>query len=313
LPTHTKSGAIFAFVEAPLGPLALQGAVRVEQAEITGTPASGLPTKRDFTPVSASLGFTVPVTDDLRLGLTASTAARAPAQTELFARGPHDGPQTFETGDPTLKIERANSLEGTLRYKFGQGGRIEASLWGAQFDNYIFGQLTGRLCDEDGVCAFDSDEQLKELNYTQLDATFWGAEVQGFIPVTQVAGGQLALQVLGDYVRATFSHDAGDVPRIQPGRFGGGLHWENENVDASFLALAVGAQHHVGVADLPTDAYTELDAQIGWRPFKAKPSLELLLVGHNLADETIRNATALNKDVVVMPGRDIRVVLSARF
>jgi iron complex outermembrane receptor protein len=38
-----------------------------------------------------------------------------------------------------------------------------------------------------------------------------------------------------------------------------------------------------------------------------------LLVGHNLADETIRNATALNKDVVVMPGRDIRVVLSARF
>ncbi len=313
LPTHSKSGAVFVFVEAPLGPLALQGAVRIEHMQITGTPASGVQTTRDFTPVSASLGFTVPVGDDLRLGLTASTAARAPAQTELFARGPHDGPQTLETGDPGLKIERANSLEATLRYKLPMGGRIEASLWGAKFDNYIFGQLTGRRCDDGGACAFGSDAVLKELNYTQLDATFWGAEVQAFVPVTRLAGGELAVQVLGDYVRAKFDGGAGDVPRIQPGRFGGGLHWETVRIDASVLALTVGAQHHVGVADPPTDGYASLDAQIGWRPFASKPGLELLLVGHNLADETIRNATALNKDLVVMPGRDIRVVLSARF
>ena len=313
LPTHTKAGAVFAFAEAPLGPLSLQGAVRVERSEISGTPASGVATKRSFTPISASLGLTVPLNEDLRLGLTAATAARAPAQTELFARGPHDGPQTFETGDPTLKIERANSLEGTLRYKFGNGGRVEASLWGAKFQNYIFGQLSGRTCTEDGDCAFDNGEELKELNYTQLDATFWGAELQAFVPVTKLAGGELAVQVLGDYVRAKFSHGSGDVPRIQPGRIGGGLHWENDSIDASFLALAVGAQHHVGVADLPTEEYTSLDAQIGWRPFKTKPNVELLLVGHNLADETIRNATALNKDVVVMPGRNVRLVLSSQF
>ena len=77
--------------------------------------------------------------------------------------------------------------------------------------------------------------------------------------------------------------------------------------------LAVGAQDHVGVADTPTDGYTSVDAQIGWRPFKEKPSVELLLVGHNLADQTIRNATSLNKDLVVMPGRDLRVVVSSRF
>jgi iron complex outermembrane receptor protein len=313
LPTHTQGGAVFAFLEAPMGPLAWQGAVRVEHTQISGTPASGVPTKRDFTPVSASLGFTVPLSDALRLGLTASTAARAPAQTELFARGPHDGPQTFESGDPTLDIERANSLEATLRYKFGHGARIEASLWGAKFQNYIFGALSGRRCDEDGVCAFDSDEALNELNYTQLDATFWGTEVQAFVPVGQVAGGELAVQALGDYVRAKFSNGAGDVPRIQPGRIGGGLHWETDAVDASFLVLAVGAQHDVGVADPTTEGYTSVDAQIGWRPFKDKPDLEVLLVGHNLADETIHNATALNKDVVAMPGRDIRVVLSARF
>jgi iron complex outermembrane receptor protein len=56
-----------------------------------------------------------------------------------------------------------------------------------------------------------------------------------------------------------------------------------------------------------------VDAQIGWKPFKTKPDIQLLLVGHNLADETIRNATALNKDLVVMPGRDIRMVVSTKF
>ncbi len=313
LPTHTRSGAAFAFVEAPVGALQFQGALRVERIRIDGTPASGVETRRNYTPFSASAGFTYDASDTLRLGLTAASAARAPAQTELFARGPHDGPATYETGNPDLKIERANSLEATARYKLGTAGRIEASIWGARFDNYIYGALTGRLCDEDGVCAAGGPGDLKELNYGQRDASFWGVEAKAFFPLTSIAGGKLSGQVLGDYVRAKFAGGGGDVPRIQPGRFGGGLDWANDSFDASFLVLAVSAQDHVGVADPATDGYTSVDAQLRWKPFKAKPGIELLLVGHNLADETIRNATALNKDAVVMPGRDVRLVLSAKF
>jgi iron complex outermembrane receptor protein len=313
LPTHTQSAAAFAFVEAPIGALQFQGAARVEHTQIDGTPGSGVETSRDYTPFSVSAGFTYDASDALRLGLTAASAARAPAQTELFARGPHDGPATFETGDPDLKIERANSLEATARYKLGSEGRIETSVWGAHFDNYIYGALTGHMCDEDGVCEAGGAGELKELNYGQRDANFWGVEAKAFFPLTSVAGGKLSGQVLGDYVRAKFTGGGGDVPRIQPGRFGGGLDWANDTIDASFLVLAVSSQDHVGVADLATDGYTSVDAQVRWKPFKAKPGIELLLVGHNLADETIRNATALNKDSVVMPGRDVRLVLSAKF
>jgi iron complex outermembrane receptor protein len=313
LPTHTRSVAGFVFVDAPVGPIDLQGAVRVENVSISGTPASGVPTSRSFTPVSVSAGFTYDIGKDLRLGLNAASAARAPAQTELFARGPHDGPLTFETGEPNLKIERANSLEATLRYSFGMEGRIEASIWGARFDNYIFGALTGRLCDEDGVCAAGGGGELKELNYAQQHAEFWGAELKAFAPLTRALGGQLSAQVLGDYVRAKFTHGGGDVPRIQPGRVGGGLDWAGGQIDASFLVLAVSSQNHVGVADSPVSGYTSVDAQLAWRPFKQKPSLELVLVGHNLANETIRDATALNKDLVIQPGRDVRLVARARF
>jgi iron complex outermembrane recepter protein len=313
LPTHTVSTAGFAFVEAPIGPLQFQGAARVEHVRIDGTPASGVETRKKYTPVSVSAGFTYQASDALRLGLTAASAARAPAQTELFAIGPHDGPLTYETGDPNLKIERANSLEATARYKIGNEGRIEASVWGARFDNYIFGGLTGRMCDEDGVCEVGGAGELKELNYGQQDAKFWGVEAKAFFPLASVGGGKLSGQVLGDYVRAKFGGGAGNVPRIQPGRFGGGLEWDNGAVDASFLILAVSKQDQVGVADLATDGYTSVDAQVRWKPFKAKPGIALTLVGHNLADETIRNATALNKGEVVMPGRDIRLVLSAKF
>ena len=313
LPTHTQSVAGFAFVEAPIGPLQFQGAARVERVRIDGTPATGVETRRDYTPVSVSAGFTYQASDALRLGLTAASAARAPAQTELFAIGPHDGPATFETGDPSLKIERANSLEATARYKVGSEGRIEASVWGARFDNYIYGALTGRMCDEDGVCEAGGSGELKELNYGQRDAQFWGVEAKAFVPLATVGGGKLSGQVLGDYVRAKFTGGGGDVPRIQPGRFGGGLDWDNQIIDASFLVLAVSAQDHVGVADSTTDGYTSVDAQVRWKPFAAKPGIALTLVGHNLADEVIRNATALNKDAVEMPGRDVRLVLSAKF
>ena len=54
---------------------------------------------------------------------------------------------------------------------------------------------------------------------------------------------------------------AGDVPRIQPGRFGGGLSWTSEKLDASFLVLAVSAQKRIGVADSPTPGYSSVDAQ----------------------------------------------------
>ena len=110
----------------------------------------------------------------IKLGLTLTSAGRAPGQTELFARGPHDGPGTFETGDPNLEIERANSIEATLRVR-DTHLQIEGALWMTKFDNYIYGQLTGNRCDETGDCANPPGGDLRQLNYGQQDARFWGA------------------------------------------------------------------------------------------------------------------------------------------
>ncbi|WP_051362311.1 TonB-dependent receptor [Solimonas soli] len=312
LPTSTKSYAAFAFSEAPLSDvLRLQAGVRAEQVQIDGTPASEVPTTRNFTPLSGSLGLVFDASSALRFGLTLSSTGRAPAQTELFARGPHDGPGTFETGDPSLDIERSNSLEGTVRFR-ADGVKVEGSVWAAKFQNYIYGDLTGAYCDDDGVCSMDSDGELRELNYTQLDATFRGAELKGSVALYRGRAGTLGADALADYVRATLDH-GGNVPRIPPYHLGGGLSWERDVFNADVFVKYSGAQHDTATAETDTKAFTSLDASLGWHPFMGTPGLQFAVVGHNLTNSVQRDAVALNKDDVEMPGRDIRLLVQASF
>jgi iron complex outermembrane receptor protein len=307
-PTLTQSEAAYLFAEMPLSSvLRLQASGRVEHTSVNGTPSTDISTKADFTPVSGAIGALLDAGSGVKLGLNFSSTGRAPAQTELFARGGHDGPNTFETGDPHLRIERANSLEGTLRLRSGKL-HFDGSVYSTWFHNYIYGDLTGRTCDDDGVCDFAGDGDLRELNYRQGGAHFYGAEGEASYELAKAAGGTLSVKALADYTRATLNQ-GGNVPRIPPYRAGGGLTWLSKPVDASVLFLYVGRQDKFGAFDTATPHYNQLNAQIAWRPFDAHQGIELAIVGQNLTNDVQRAATALNKDDVVLPGRNIRFVL----
>lgn len=307
-PTTTQSEAAFLFTEMPVGDaFKLQASGRVETLDVQGTPRSDIFTKRTFTPVSGALSALFDATKTLRFGLTFSSTGRAPAITELFARGGHDGPNTFETGDPNLKIERANSLEGTVRLRTGRL-RLDGSIYSTWFRNYIYGNPTGRTCDGDGSCVVGDGDDLKELDYRQQRAHFRGAEGQASYLLIKENGGGLEAKMLADYVRATLD-DGSNVPRIPPYRAGGGLSWTSNPVDASFQLMYVGRQDKFGAFDSATPSYVSLDSQIAWRPFKSLPGIQFSIVGKNLTNEVQRDAAALNRDQVVMPGRNIRFVV----
>lgn len=308
-PATTLSAAGFAFAETGItSALRLQLGARVERVSVDGTPASNIAVSRSFTPISGSAGLVFDAADNVTLGLTTTSAARAPSQPELFARGPHHGPGTFENGNPNLRLERANSLEATLRWH-ASGVAFEGAAWAAKFNNYIYGRLTGVMCDDDGVCGAGGD--LREMVFEQKGATFRGLEGKATATLYQTPKGTIAAQVLADVVRATF-RGAGDVPRIPPYHVGGGLAWNSERFDTSFTVKYTGAQNHFGVFETPTKGFASVDAQVAWRPLKDS-DVELSLVGHNLTDRVQRNAISLNKDTVVLPGRDLRVVLRAAF
>lgn len=311
-PTTMSSGAAFAFAEfKPNAKIDLDAGARIEHLDIDGTPASDQFTARSFTPISMSAGALFDIDPTVRIGLTLSSAARAPAQTELFARGAHDGPGTFETGDPSLQIERANSLETSLRLRFA-GVRIDSSLWATRFDHYIYGQLTGRHCDDNGQCANDDSLPLQELNYLQVGAKFWGAETQVTIPLWQTSRGKLEGSMMADYVHAQTS-DGENLPRIAPYHVGAGLQWSGTTLDAGVQAKYTGRRSELAFAETPTGGFVSVDANVSWRVLPTTPGVEVGLVAHNLTNSTQRNAVALNKDEVILPGRDLRLNLRVTF
>jgi iron complex outermembrane receptor protein len=312
LPTTTKSRAAFGFAELPLSPAwRLQWGARIENVRIDGTPATDEEVSRSFVPVSASMGLVVDIDAAWRAGLSLSTAARAPAQTELFARGVHDATATYETGDPALRAERANSAELSLRWREGRV-HADGALWATRFSRYIYGALTGRSCDAAGACVEGDAAQFRELRYMQRDARFRGAEVHAQIELLPVASGDLHLNVLADTVRATLSDGGGPVPRIPPYHVGAGLAWQTARFDASVFAKYSARQSRVPSTDTPTASFTTVDVQLGWRPWANLPDTELALAARNLTDSVQRNAVALNKDAVILPGREIRLMFRAR-
>jgi len=304
-PTTTTTVAGYIFADVPLAQtLHLETSARIENVRINGTPRSGVATNRTYVPVSAAAGLLFDATDWLKLGFTASTAGRAPGQTELFARGPHDGPGTFEIGDPALKLERANSLEGTARVKLDKFS-LEFSLWNSWFDNFIYGGFTGRTCESDGTCAAGGPGDLRELYYRQQGAHFRGFEGKGRYQLLDTGSGVLSLDFQGDIVRATMT-GGGNVPRIPPWRAGGGLDWDSDTFDAGLQVMQVGRQTDFGPFDTATPGYTDVSARVSW---DVTPGWTFELSGHNLTDAVMRNAASFNKDVVVAPGRDIRLTL----
>lgn len=310
LPAHTRSAAAFAFADASLGErLHLHVGARVESVDVEGTPADAAATSRGFTPISASAGLLFDAGAGLQLGLTLSSAARAPGQTELYARGPHEATATFETGDPGFDEERANSLEATLRFDAGRI-RVEAAAWAARFTDYIYGNVTGRSCDEEGLCVADDSQELAELRYEQRDATFSGVEGRVTLDVIEAGGAPIRGVLLADYVRATLS-GGGEVPRISPYRVGAGVEWNAARFGAGFMVRYTGARdERLAPAETPTAGFASVDAQAMWRPFQPR-DIEIALVGRNLTDRLQRNAVSLNKDEVMLPGREVRLMVRA--
>jgi iron complex outermembrane receptor protein len=306
-PTLTKTQAGYVFTELPLGEsVNLQASGRFEHVGVDGTPASDRPTRNSFNPVSGAVGALWTINPAIKLGITASSTGRAPAQTELFARGGHDGPDTFETGDPDLRIERANSIEASLRLRTDRF-HFDGSLYSTWFKHYIYGDLTGRTCDSGGVCLDDNSGELRELFYRQQDAHFRGIEGEATYDLVKTDKGVFQARVLADYTRATLD-DGSNVPRIPPYRIGGGVSWKGTKLDTGIDLQYYGKQDKFGDFDTSTPSYVNLDAQIAWRPFDANPGIEFAVIGQYLTDDVQRNAAALNKDVVVMPGRNVRFV-----
>jgi hypothetical protein len=155
-------------------------------------------------------------------GVCAQYVERAPRAPKLLSRGIHEATETFDIGNPNLKIEAAKTVEIGIRKPRGPF-RFEATAFYTRYSNFIFRNLTGFTCDEtidtcDDPINGGAGGDLNQAVYAQRDATFRGGEFQSQLDVAPIGTGTFGIENQFDVVRATFArqcatHSAGACRR----------------------------------------------------------------------------------------------------
>lgn len=270
-----------------------EGGLRIDYRNL-----DSLKGEADFTNISGSAGVFARPSDAVFFGVALSRNSRAPTEAELYAEGPHVATRGFEIGDPNLEEETAWSVEATAHYT---GERLSADLhlFTARYDGFIDLRPTG--AEEDGLAVYE---------YVQTKADFRGFEVETSYKAWRKADQSLTLEASGDFVRG--ATDLGPPARIPSYSVTGRAIYDARFWTARVEARHVGEQDRVAEGELPTDAYTTLNASLAWKP-KGDGSLRLFLDGRNLTDEEVREHASFLKDIAPSAGRSLRAGVAYRF
>ena len=285
--SRTRTLGLFAFQKRDFDALSVELGLRWDRQEIA---SAGLPGYDDRA-LNGSLGLSWQATERVALVSHLVRSERHPSATELYADGPHAATRQFEVGDEDLRTERGVTADLGLRLVAGRAtGELRA--FASRYDGYIFLSPTG-----------EEEDELPVFEYLQRDARFHGFEAELELPLGADSG--FALALTGDYVRGRLTGDGGDLPRIPPLRLGAKLSWARGPYRA-----ALGVQHHfeqdrVTETELPTDAFTLVDAEFSWRPGWGGRDTLLFLRGRNLLDEDARVHSSPLKDDLPLPGRSL--------
>ncbi|WP_438346726.1 TonB-dependent receptor [Methylorubrum populi] len=328
-PTESRMLAGYLFEELAVGGgLRFQAAGRIEGDRLNsiatlfpgdflpdGTDPASFALTRRFAPKSASIGALQDLPYGFVASLNGSYVERAPTGYELFSQGPHDATATFEIGDPTLRLERARTVEISLRRAEGPL-RLDATGYYTRYTGFIFKRDTGNRCDDDFASCGSGDE-LRQVVYSQANATFYGAEIGAQLDLFAVGDGWAGLEAQYDFVRAQFD-DGSYVPRIPPHRLGGGAFVRANGWFARINLLHAFDHTEIAPFETVTPGWNDLRAELAYTQaldpaVYGATEVTLGLQGRNLLDDDIRNSASFKKDEILLPGRNLRLFLTARF
>ena len=302
-PSNTRTMAVFWVESAEFDEWQVDLGIRYDKIRVKAlqTNAGNMPVKRDFSPLSASVGAIYHFDDSRHLAFNISFAERAPTDQELFAFGPHIATQNFEIGDPTLNNE--SNLHGEMGYRVHKGqftGSI--TLYYDRFNDYIFQLDTGL-----------EEDELPVRQWSQQDASFYGGELELRYDLGRFDSGHWQLFGFADLVRAEFK-DNSNVPRIPPVRFGLGADWDLRGWAANVTWINASSHTRIAEYETPTPGYDLLNAELSYLFQSDKRSeWQLYLKGHNLLNEDIRNSTSFLKDQAPQIGRNFVLGLRLRY
>ena len=262
-----------------------------------------------FTAGSLSSGAVFTLTPIWSLAATLGYTERAPTFYELYANGAHVATGTYELGNPNLSKEKAVSSDLALRFDNGtHNGSV--GVFYSHFSNYIGLLGTGRILNDEGE---PDASGIPEYTYSGVRARFVGFEAKDHWKLGESVYGKFALELSGDYTRATNLDTGEALPRIAPLRLSSGLLWELNRWQARVDVEHASNQGRVPDNESGTNGYTTLGASAGYN-FTVGGSQWLAFVkGDNLTDQTVRYASSILRDIAPAPGRSVEVGLRTTF
>jgi len=262
-----------------------------------------------FTAGSLSTGAVYTLTPVWSLAATLGYTERAPTFYELYANGAHVATGTYELGNADLSKEKAVSSDLALRFDNGTH-KGSFGVFYSRFSNYIGLLGTGRTLNDDGE---EDSDGIPEYTYSGVKARFVGFEAQDRWKLGESQYGKFALELSGDYTRATYLDTGEALPRIAPLRLNSGLVWELDKWQARIDVEHAASQGRVPDNESGTDGYTTLGASAGYK-FNVGESQWLAFVnGENLTNQTVRYASSILRDIAPAQGRSIEVGLRTTF
>ncbi len=298
-PTTTNAWGVFAFEELGTGRWKLQLGARYEDQRVEAF--GDAPDSRDHNGFTASMGTTWTGESGWGLGLNVTRADRIPTAIELFADGPHIATRTYEVGDPDLDNETSWGFDASFGKRAGHVTG-EVSAFANSFDGFIYERFTGDV--EDGLFV---------VEFSQADARFYGFEFQGMTDLVHRGSQHLDLELVADYVWAERRDSGTPLPRIPPFGWRAALHYRDVHWTGLLEVRGRMEQTRTAALELPTKAYTFLNASVGYRLFAGRTVYELMLIGKNLTNSEARNHSSFTKEFVPLPARDLRLSLRINF
>ncbi|MBK6902070.1 MAG: TonB-dependent receptor [Saprospirales bacterium] len=285
----------------------LEGGLRYDLRELLVKrfdPQNQLLTERlPFKGFSASLGATVRPGPAWKAILQAGTTFRPPHVSELFSDGLHHAVASLETGDPSLRAEKA--VKGVAAIEFHPHKSLHFQIEGyyTYIGDYIYlepqpePQLTIR-----GV--------FPVFQYTQTDAAIWGGDFGAqweFLPA-------FSLEMKGSALRSRDLAKNSPLIFMPADRATAELRYDlhtNKKISDAHLSFGIvrtGKQNNTPEeVDLlpPPGAYSLLQASASCRILLGKQTLSLFLTGTNLLDTSYRDYLNRLRYYADEPGRNL--------
>lgn len=299
LPTNKNNRfAVFNFHELELAEKnALSFGARIESSDTKKETSDnfGESDRHNFTGISGSLGHQYMFNKENSLSTSLSYTERAPNFQELYSLGDHVASRTYEEGNVHLKKEKAQALEVNYKSQTDKHA-LTVSAYAQRFHDYISLMPTG--------VTTNSDEGFGEFRYEQVDAIFYGMDLDGKRELFAVDAGVFSAITKADWVRAKDLDSGHNLPRISPPRVTLGLEYAKDKWSTDIEAQYVAHQTKIAPIESRTDSYTLTNLGYAYSIVGEKSALNLFARVRNVFDVTARNHVSFLKDIAPMPGRN---------